>query len=271
MVVGQDRRSQSRGKREVATPRAQVAGGGGCRVVDVLRVGPPVPVTVDPEHRPSAGNELHRADGAVPARVSVQPPAVGVTDRGGARAIKHRPQHRRHRAVRGVHRASGQRSRFHLPDRGEQADGEMARRGRAGDSLAVGGEQNLGDRPRARRRQHLATAGSACRCRGSCGGRRVWHRHFGDGCRRLVDGPRRGCRQRRCTCPAYTLRWGAGQNGTHQQNEHRCDRRRRPEQPVGSHDARRSEPYFRFRERAPTLWSTFSPARSPADDGSSPI
>ena len=82
--------------------RAQVASSGGGGVVDVLRVGPSVAVCVNPESRPGAGNELHRADGAVPATVAVQPAAVGVADRGGAHAVQHRPQNRRHCSVGGV-------------------------------------------------------------------------------------------------------------------------------------------------------------------------
>ena len=118
MVVGEDRRLHGRGEREVATVCAQVAGGGGGGVVDVLGVRPSITVPVDPERRPGAGNELHRADGSVPSWVAVQSAAVGVTDRGRAHAIKHRPQHRRYCAVGGVQRAAGQRPRLHLADRG---------------------------------------------------------------------------------------------------------------------------------------------------------
>src|SRR4051794_20023797 len=70
---------------EVAVPEAQVLRRGPGGVVDVVRVLHVVRVLVRGPTTPGTREELHRPDRTVPGGIVVQPPAVGVVDRDGAR------------------------------------------------------------------------------------------------------------------------------------------------------------------------------------------
>ena len=151
MVVGEDRRPQTRGRREVAISRAQVGSGRGRCVLDVLRVPGAVAVGVASPALPGRGDELHGADGAVPGGVTVVTTAVGVTDGGEPTAVQDRSEHRGHRAVAAVEAPAGERSRLDLADGGEQLHGEPAGARCRGDGRPVGAPQDLRDARRADR------------------------------------------------------------------------------------------------------------------------
>jgi hypothetical protein len=124
----------------------------------------------------------------------------------------------------------------------------VASRRCAGDGLAVGREQHVRHRPRARRRQCLAAVGASCHRR-SCHrlrrrGRRL--RDLGHG-RGWLDA---GCLTGRCHGRRTNLVGTKGrsrrQNRAHQQHEHRRNRWRRCQQPARSHTARRPIAHFRL-------------------------
>src|SRR5690606_21654034 len=88
-VVGEHRVPPVGGVGQVAAVGAQVAGGGQRGVVQAVRVGDAVAVAVGAPLLPGGGDELHRADGAVPAGVAVVLAAIGVGDgRGVVRAVQ---------------------------------------------------------------------------------------------------------------------------------------------------------------------------------------
>ena len=90
VVVAEDRGALAGVAGEVVVAGAEVDGGGEGGVVDVLRVALAVVVGVDADDRPGGGDELHRADGAVPLRVGVVLAGVGVADDGGVVAAVER-------------------------------------------------------------------------------------------------------------------------------------------------------------------------------------
>ncbi len=141
VVVGQHRGAQRSGVGQVTAAVAEVRRGGGRGVLDVLGVRDPVPVGVDPEHAPGAGDELHRPDGPVPAGVAVPGSVVGVGDRREPVAVEHRAEDRR--TVLHVDRSSDEGAGLHLPDRGQQADRQVAGLGRARDRGPVGLQQHV--------------------------------------------------------------------------------------------------------------------------------
>ena len=84
-----------RGLGEVATAVAEERRGRRCGVLDVLRVGDAVAVAVDAEGAPGARDELHRAHGAVPARVPSHRPSSVSGTAAKPLAVEDRPQDRR--------------------------------------------------------------------------------------------------------------------------------------------------------------------------------
>ena len=137
----------------------------------------PSPSASTPNVLPGAGDELHRTDGAVPRRVAVPVPAVGVRDRGVAVAVEDRTQHRG--AVRAVDRAADEGARLDLADRRQQAHRQVAAGRGAGDRGAVGLEEDVGD---------VGLHGRACGRAGRGDADGGWR---GLALRRLHDGDRR--------------------------------------------------------------------------------
>ena len=90
VVVAEDRRAPAGVGGEVVVAGAEVDRGRERGVVDVLGVALAVAVGVDADDRPGRGDELHRADGAVEAVVTVEQAGVGVVDAGGAAAAVER-------------------------------------------------------------------------------------------------------------------------------------------------------------------------------------
>ena len=80
MVVSQHRPVLPSCGTQVTPGGAQVTRRGEGGVVDVERICRPVAVAVDTVTGPGGGNELHRPDGVVEARVAIQPAAIGVGD-----------------------------------------------------------------------------------------------------------------------------------------------------------------------------------------------
>ena len=80
-VVAEDRRAHRGLAQHRAAARAEVRRRRECRVVDVVRRPHAVTVAIARGVCPRRRDELHRADGAVPHRVLVEAPVVGVADR----------------------------------------------------------------------------------------------------------------------------------------------------------------------------------------------
>src|SRR5690606_13027484 len=107
---------------QIAAGLAQVAPGGEHGVIDVLRIGDVVAVAIGSMIGPGRGQELHRADGAVPGGVAVEVAAVGVRDLAHAVAtVQGNADDARVDVALGGHHSAVDRAvlGLHLPDGGE--------------------------------------------------------------------------------------------------------------------------------------------------------
>ncbi len=117
--------------------------------MDVVGVGDTVAVAVGCVVPPGGRDELHRADRAVPRRVTVVPATVGVGDRGHvALAVEHRAENGFERVTGRVDVAASGMVGLDTADAGEQRPVDVAPRvlgGEARGGLSVGVEHRLRD------------------------------------------------------------------------------------------------------------------------------